>query len=180
MTLFKETYRIESARLREWDYAWPWWYYVTICTKGAVECFGRVVDGEMVLSPLGEIARSCWGAIPGHLSYVDLDVMQIMPNHIHGIIILKEDPRRDVASNVSTNASAMSRISPKRGSLGVVVRSYKSAVTRCAHRYGFPSFAWQSRFYDHVIRHERDLARIRTYITKNVLAWTLDRERVVR
>ncbi len=100
MSLYKNKYRIESARLKEWDYANPWWYYVTINTKDHIPYFGEIVDEGIVLNELGLIADTFWKQVPVHYQNVELDYFVVMPNHIHGIIILND--RRDVACNVST------------------------------------------------------------------------------
>ena len=184
MTLFKNKYRIESARLQGYDYSLPGEYFVTICAGGMVEYFGDVVNGEMKRNDIGEIAHKIWMEIPNHHEYTMLDEFIIMPNHVHGIIILCEHGHgkdvanknklsivdgRDVACNVST------KISPKRGSLGTVVRSYKSAVSNWCHANGYPDFSWQPRFYDHIIRNDKGLNAIREYIQNNPAQWEFDR-----
>lgn len=170
MTLFKNKYRIESARLKGYDYSSPGEYFVTICTGGMIEYFGNVVNGEMNRNDVGEIANRLWLDIPNHHKNTMLDEFTIMPNHVHGIIILCEnDNGRDVACNASTG------ISPKRGSLGVIVRSFKSAVSNWCHSNGYPDFSWQPRFYDHIIRDEKGLNAIRQYIKNNPAHWDYDR-----
>jgi putative transposase len=174
MTLFKNKYRIESARLKGYDYSSPVEYFVTICTGGMIEYFGEVVDGEIKRNAMGEIAHQMWMHIPNHHEHVMLDESIVMPNHVHGIIVLCENNHgRDVACNVSTGNIA--RISPKRGSLGTIVRSYKSAVSNWCHANGHPDFFWQSRFYDHIIRDEKGLNAIREYIQNNPAQWEYDR-----
>ena len=88
MSLYQNKYRIETIRSTEWDYSNPWWYYVTINTKNRVSYFGEVVNEEMVLNKLGQVAETFWKQIPIHYRNVELDYYVIMPNHIHGIIIL--------------------------------------------------------------------------------------------
>ena len=173
MTKFKDKYRVESARLRGWDYAAAGWYFVTICTHQRACVFGRVVGDDVELSPLGEIAYQYWVEIPAHNPGVETDAFSIMPNHTHGIVAL---PPRPVETQhaASLQASPMSAISPKAGSLSAIVRSYKSAVTRWAGLNGYDSFAWQAGFHDHIIRDEAELNRIRRYIHDNPLKWTLD------
>ena len=127
MELIKNKYRINSPRLNGWDYSNPWWYYITINTDNHKYFFGNVVDGKMVLNELGKAANDSWRAIPQHHKNVEIDIYVIMPNHVHGIIILN-NISKDVACNVSTNK--MSIISPKQNSLSTVVRSFKSAVTK--------------------------------------------------
>ncbi len=77
-----------SIRLREYDYSQPGAYFITICTQNRTCLFGNVVDGKMVLNDAGEFARKCWMEIPNHFPRVTLDEFVIMPNHIHGIIII--------------------------------------------------------------------------------------------
>jgi len=151
-----------------------------------MECFfGEIKDGMMKYSPLGNIARRCWMEIPDHFS-VDLDVFQVMPNHVHGIVIIRDDDiamdrdvrgcnGRDVQLNVSTAANRMSAISPKVGSLGVVLRTYKAAVTTMARSINHPDFAWQPRYHDHIIGTERAFKKIQEYIVNNVARWEFDK-----
>jgi len=173
MTKFKETFRVESTRLKEWDYSNPWWYYVTINTKNHIHYFGKIVNEEIVLNEIGIHARKTWEEIPNHFQNIELDYFVIMPNHIHGIIIINKNSK-DVACNVSTNK--YSQISPKGNSLSVIVRSYKSAVAKFAHENGLMSFSWQERFYDRIIRNEKELYNIRKYIEQNPLKWELEKD----
>jgi REP element-mobilizing transposase RayT len=91
MTLFNNKYRIESARLKGYDYSFPGEYFVTICTGGMIEYFGDVMDGEIKRNDVGEIAHKAWIEIPNHHKHVMLDEFIIMPNHVHGIIVLCEN-----------------------------------------------------------------------------------------
>ena len=178
MTLYKDKYRIESARLKDWDYASAGCYFVTICTQNREPYFGEVIEQAVHLSPVGEIACQFWSEIPQHSSSnIQVDAFVVMPNHIHGIIVIEDVNGRDVACNVSTG-STMSKISPKAGSLGAIVRSYKSAVTRWARMNQQPFFDWQARFFDHIIRDEKGLNRIRDYIATNPVRWDSDRNNV--
>ena len=174
MAKFRNVFRIESARLKEWDYSNPWWYYITVNTKGHKFYFGEIIDGEMYQNQLGEILKKCWIDIPKHFQNAELDYYVIMPNHLHGIIILNESGK-DVACNVSTD-NKYSEISPKPGSLSTIIRSLKSEVTREIHRIGYHDFNWQPRFYDRIIRNEKELYKIRNYIEKNPLKWFLEKE----
>ena len=184
MTRFRDRYRIESARLRGWDYASEGWYFVTVCTVNRECLLGEIIKSRMVLSSIGQIARQYWEEIPDHFPNVKMDAFIIMPNHIHGIINIDNGrdvaSGRDVACYVSTrsNDDIMSNISPVRGSLGTVIRSYKSAVTRWCRKRGRPYVVWQPRFYDHVVRNEESLNRIRGYIRDNPVKWVTDKERV--
>lgn len=187
-----------SIRLKGWDYSQPSWYYVTIVVKERRCDFGRVVNESVALSELGSAADACWTQIPEHHEGVGLDEYVVMPNHMHGIVIINEKPRgdihcrhvagKDVQLNVLTNADVPTddhpsnirdkrhSISPVKGSLSVIIRTFKAAVTTWARSNGHPEFAWQGRFHDHIIRDEDDLYRIRTYIRNNPLKWALDEE----
>ena len=171
---FKRKYRIVYARLRSWDYASPGWYFVTICTKQLKPYLGKIGEGLLILNELGQITYQYWSEIPQHHTYVTIDEFIVMPNHIHGILILAETLTVETLHAASLLSSTMSSISPRRGSLGVIIRSFKSAVTRWARKNGHPNFAWQPRFYDHIIRNEDALSRIRTYIQNNPMKWEHD------
>jgi len=146
MALFKGKYRIESARLKGWDYASPGWYFVTICTRQMEPFFGDVVDGEMQLSPVGKAARAFWAEIPDHHPNVELDEYVIMPNHMHGIVVIKEPAvETPPTANVETPPTVETRYiaslqrpdsasaAKSRGrSLSVIIGTYKAAVTRWA------------------------------------------------
>lgn len=99
MSKYHNKYRIETARLKEWDYSTPWWYYVTIKTKDQFDHFGKVVNGKMNLNDLGKMVEQEWLKTNVIRKYVELDYFVIMPNHLHGIIILNNntvvEARRD-------------------------------------------------------------------------------------
>jgi putative transposase len=165
MTKFKGKYRVESTRLPGWDYAGAGWYFVTICTRNRECLFGDIVDGEMHLSSIGEIVAEEWQKTPDIRPNVVLDEWVIMPNHLHGIIIIERD--------VSTTTTTPSRL--KAGSLGAIIGQVKSICTKRIWAIGHTDFAWQARFYDHIIRNEASLKRIREYIVNNPAKWKEDR-----
>lgn len=166
---YKNKYRAESSRLKEWDYTTPWWYYVTICTKHFRNWFGDVKDGQMILNDLGKIVEEEWLKTKEIRTNVDLDYSVIMPNHFHGIPIIQGT---EIASSVETHRDASLRI--VKNNLSDIIRGFKGSVTKRIHLIGFKKFQWQPRFYDHIIRNEEDLRRIRNYIQKNPLKWELD------
>ncbi len=189
MTLYKNKYRIESSRLKHYNYAENGCYFVTICCQDKLCFFGNINAGNMQFSPVGEIADKFWLEIPQHFQDIDIDAFIIMPNHVHGIVIIDHpngrdvDPRsRDVACNVSTKdddyniSRVMSDLAPKAGSLSVIIRSYKAVVTRWCRKNGYDNFGWQTRFYDHIIRDEQSLDQIREYIVNNPAKWNKDQD----
>ena len=193
---FQNKYRIPSARCKNWDYTNDAAYFITICTQNRHHYFGKIIDGEMYLSDTGKIANEFWSEIPKHFPFVELGNFVIMPNHIHGILILNKpvetlhcnvsNPNENndalhcnveniqtLQCNVSTEKNDMGKISPKSGSVSVIVRSFKSAVTKISKKTN-PDFGWQSRFYDHVIRDAVSFENIRNYIDQNPLKWKED------
>jgi REP element-mobilizing transposase RayT len=180
MILFKNKYRIESARLKGWDYRNPGYYFVTICTHQREHFFGAVKGNDVQLSPIGEIAAKFWSEIPSHHKGIELDEWIVMPNHVHGIVIINNRVEtfhgKTFRGTSLPEKPKMSAISPKTGSLSVVIRSYKSAVSYRVGLNGFKEFAWQSRFYDHIIRDEKSLNNIRQYIFDNPIKWETDKE----
>jgi putative transposase len=276
--LYKNKYRIESTRQQNWDYSSNGWYYVTICTHDRIHYFGTIQNGKMSLSDMGVIAQQYWREIPNHFPMVRLDEWVIMPNHVHGIIVIDDtaisgpngiranaqggalrgdfvsrglhDPhisetsgisrgshgscsparsrscpcsrsrsrsRRDKAlpclyhhhhhhhadadAETGTNADTPTNTNfndnnngndmnnnqtipktPKsrfqnqgKGTISAIIGSYKSVCTKTintSHKKN--QFAWQPRFYDHIIRDEMELNRIRAYILNNPGNWNMD------
>src|SRR4030095_10657053 len=111
-------------RLRAHDYTAPGSYFVTVCAHDRAWLFGQVVDGRVRLSKAGEILRGCWIAIPDHFSFVTLEDCVIMPNHLHGIVVLGTTEK-----SLSATPPRQSR-GPVPRSLGALVGSFKSAVAR--------------------------------------------------
>ena len=188
-SLFRNKFRNESFRLNTHDYASDGTYFITICTHMGLSYFGNISNGKMILSESGRIAFKLWYALPEHFSFVSLDEFVVMPNHVHGIIIiqsptavgtlhatsLQQQPTPPVwnlhtTSRRSIQNEFMSTISPKPGSLPTVIRSYKSAVSKNIH-LSDPDFSWQPRYYDHLIHSARELDRIRDYIINNPIKW---------
>ncbi len=191
---YKNKYRIPSARLPHWDYRWAGAYFITICTAKRHHYFGDVENGKMILSPIGVIADILWYEIKNHQKNVELGEFVVMPNHVHGIIILKNDMDLDInmdtvetlhatslptsttlppTSQPTSTQNQYSKISPKSNSISTIIRSYKSAVTKHARRLGY-DFAWQTRFYDHIIKNEKSFTKISEYIINNPQKWQKD------
>lgn len=173
MKKYKNKYRIESARAHWWDYGWNGAYFVTICTQNRRHYFGEIRRGIMGLSENGIIAHQCWIDIPNHFPFVKLDAHVIMPNHVHGIIIIdKPDDGRDNGRPTPNNPK--NKFGPQSKNLASIVRGYKIGVTKNA-RLIDPDFAWQPRFHDHIIRNTGEFDRIANYIHNNPLNWNNDK-----
>ena len=191
---YQNKYRISSARLKNYDYSSNGAYFVTIVTKNRTHFFGKIVDdgknaiNRVSLSKIGKIAQKYWDEIPQHFPFIKLDEMVVMPNHIHGILII--DKPTDVVETTPTASIPPSTKKPrnknhnpewKPGTIGVILNQFKRICTIKSHLAKTPklgvstTFAWQSRFHDRIIRNENELNRIRKYIIKNPEMWGRDR-----
>ena len=171
MSLFLNKYRNESIRLPNYDYTSSGYYFVTICTDDRNYYFGSIENGDMQLSDYGKIAQFCWVEIPNHFKHALLDEYIIMPNHIHGILILTD--RKETNSNQVQEAFGK----PVVGSLGTILRSYKSAVTKMIHEKDInsPKKIWQKGYYEKILRSEKGLFNVQRYINQNPKNWIKDR-----
>ena len=185
MKKFQNKYRIPSARAQWWDYGNDGAYFITICTKDRECCFGDVVEGKMQLSHLGLLADVFWYEIKNHAKNITLDAFQVMPNHIHGILILNGNKREtdnethDVVE--TTHALSLPETPGQKryqhqgsNTISSITGSYKSAVTKHADRLGY-RFEWQERFYDIIIRDEESYRKIVNYIKNNPAKWEDDK-----
>lgn len=168
-----------SIRLRQYDYSQPGAYFVTICAHQAFSVkysFSSVVDDRVVLTEAGSILESEWLRTAEMRRTVMVDTYVLMPNHLHGIIILSEDPASNVV--VTREVSYRTRqYGPTPGSVGAIVAGFKAATTsRIRKHLGSDDLqVWQRNYFEHIIRNERALALVREYIAANPLRWTLDR-----
>jgi REP element-mobilizing transposase RayT len=153
-----------SIRLRGHDYSSPGWYFVTLCTEGKLHVFGEVVQGEMHRNAAGEMVAACWRWLEKRHHQVKLDEWIVMPNHLHGIIVV-------------TEARGGSRTAPTKP-LGRLIGAFKTVSTSRvnAEREAPHAELWQRDFYERIIRHDRELEMIREYIRTNPLRWAADPE----
>ena len=177
MKKYNNKYRIESVRLKNWDYRNNGAYFITINTGNRKHFFGEIINSEMQLSPIGEYAENFWMEIPKHFPFVELGNFVVMPNHTHGILIINNTDSvmdKSLQCNDSTGNQYYSDISPKSGSLSTIIRSYKSVVSKHARLLN-PEFNWQPKFHDHVIRNSESFERIQNYIENNPSNWKEDK-----
>ncbi|MBT4722266.1 transposase [Candidatus Falkowbacteria bacterium] len=215
MEKYKDKYRTESTRLQYWDYSSPGYYFITICTKNREDYFGEIKNEKICLNKIGNVAQRFWLEIPNHFSNVTLNEFVIMPNHVHGIVVINDatainasnvltDDVNNVndANNVetrqclvSTNVDITKTVEhtnrpPTTGqnigknrfqnqgknTISSIIGSYKSVCTKTINKTQNQfHFAWQPRFYEHIIRSTKSLERIRHYILNNPTNWHLDR-----
>ena len=195
---FKNKYRIDSARAKWHDYD-DGFYFITICTKNR-ECFlGTIQNNEMILSETGKYAEECIRMMETIHNDVTVPLFQIMPNHIHCIIIVEtpyydvskkhnEDNLRRYDGDMRHNNNNLRRhdddgrrhgmtslqdVANNCGRLSHIISRFKSAVTKFAKEHDI-TFAWQTRFHDHIIRNQKEMDLITEYIENNVRKWEED------
>ena len=176
-----EKHHRRSIRLKEYDYSQAGAYFVTVCTHNRECILGEVANGEVLLSEFGKIVESVWFDLPKHYPNVELDAFVIMPNHVHGIIIVG-----DVAVGAglidhagADHVGAGFKPAPTRQyALSEVVRGFKTFSARRINEIRATSGTpvWQRNYYEHIVRDEDRLNRIREYIINNPMRWQFDRE----
>ena len=195
-----DIHRRRSIRFQGYDYSQAGAYFITICTQNRECMFGEIVDGKMVLNHAGKMIQTVWDEIPIHYAGIETDEFVVMPNHIHGIIIIVVGAT-PCGCPVSTRGCPVStpRACPDNGqprgvvptepagntetlSLGDMVHRFKTMTTK---RYAdgvkqngwapFPGRLWQRNYWEHIVRNEMELNRIREYIHTNPTQWKFDR-----
>jgi putative transposase len=196
--------RRSTNRAEEYDYSTPGWYFVTVCTHELRHLFGEVVEGQMVLNDFGRIVAEEWNRIAITRPNIELDTFIVMPNHFHGIIVIRDQPplvratpcvalgsvgpacQIQVPCDETAGADAprathgVARTNSWKlssDSVGAIVGQIKSASSRRVNRLrNTPGERiWHRNYYDHIIRDERDLDRVREYIAGNPGNWAFDR-----
>jgi len=176
--LYQNKYRIESARFKGDDYN-NGYYFVTLCTKDREHTLGEIIDNKINLSPIGEFTLKTISEANIYHPYCSIKSFAIMPNHIHAIIYVAYNVINDKTQNNNkddndlTINQHMKRINELRGKLSVVVGAIKSTIKRFANDNDIP-FAWQPRFYDHIITNADEMKAIKTYIENNAAKWNGD------
>lgn len=187
-----------SIRLKGYDYSQAGLYFITICVHGRKCLFGKIVDNEMVLNDFGTIAYQQWEKLSERFTNMELDVFQIMPNHMHGIIVLNDfvgatlavapndgvAPNNTVTDNNSVADAKGAGASPapttKPKNVGDIVGAYKSLVANeCLEIYKTKNEMmgklWQRNYHEHIIRDEQSYQRISEYIINNPKNWKADK-----
>jgi putative transposase len=191
MEKYKNKYRNDSIRLKNWDYGSSGCYFITICTKNREQYFGRIVNNDethnenvrvrngagsdmrngavvgtqnfasLRATPIGKIAHQYWTEIPDHFPFVKLDEFILMPDHVHGVLCIDRPGYYQWVKN---------KFAPQSQNLASVIRGYKAGVKKYATLNNI-EFAWQPRFYEHIVRSANRLTIIRQYIKNNPAQW---------
>ncbi len=161
-----------SIRLREFDYSQSGWYYVTLCTQNKKCLFGEISSGKVILNEYGKIVEEEWLKTKVIRKNIELDYYCIMPNHLHGIIIIENKIKNN------TPVGATRRVAPtlQPNSLGSIIGQFKSISTKRINRLNNTpgNSIWQRNYFEHILRNENDLYNTRNYIQNNPLKWELD------
>ncbi len=188
--------RRKSTRLPGYDYTQPGAYFVTLCTCNRVSLFGEIVAGEMHCNDFGRITSKTWEWLSQQYLYIELDAWIVMPNHLHGIVMINQDcrgrsrpaptsgNRSDLAFGVqpvsapvnpSTNTIDDSMI---RKPLGQIIGAFKTVSGKQINllRNSPSKPVWQRSFFEHIIRNDKSLEIIRSYIINNPMRWNLDKD----
>lgn len=161
-----------SIRLREYDYTEVGAYFVTICTYNRECLFGKIVHGEMRLNDFGNGIECEWLHTAIIRPYLELEESVIMPNHMHGIVSIRDEGRGKACLAPTTGTFGR----PVAGSLPTIIGAFKSASTkRINEMRGTPGAPlWQRNYFEHVIRNEAELNQVREYIVANPARWAED------
>ena len=165
-------YRIESHRLKGYDYASAGAYFLTVCTHRREPLFGKIVRGRMQRNPFGQIVWDEWFRSAEIRSEIELDAFVVMPDHIHGIVLIHpNDP--SPPDDVSESGSERPKGPPPK-SIGAFMAGFKSAATLAINQLrqspGAP--VWQRNYHDRIVRDLAHINRIRFYIANNPRKWT--------
>jgi putative transposase len=164
-----------SIRLPNFDYSQAGAYFVTICTKNRKCLFGEILNREMKLNDDGIFVSSCWVDIPKHFPHAKLDAYVIMPNHIHGIIVLDDN-----AVGANNYSPLPHRPKGTAKTIGSIIRGFKIGATKGLQQKLPDIKLWQRNYFEHVIRNDNDLNQIRQYVIDNPLNWAKDENYVCR
>ena len=187
MDKFQNKYRIPSARAQWWDYANAGACFITICTQNRECYFGEIVETRFIASELGKTAEEYWIEIPVQFQYIELGAYVIMPNHIHGILIINDTPAVETRLIASLQTQQIRQTPAQKtggfagtknpmlnNNISRVIRWYKGICTFNMRKI-HADFQWQSRFHDHIIRDDEEYQRIADYINTNPQNWERDK-----
>ena len=167
-----------SIRLQGYDYSRAGAYFLTVCATNRVCLFGDIANGQMRLNDAGRMAMECWNEIPCHFPDVTLDAFVVMPNHVHGVLMITDT----VGAKHTVGAKNVSPLQPGQRphgtskTIGSIIRGFKIGVTKWMRTHANVHDVWQRNYYEHVIRNNDELNRVREYIVNNPAQWSLDRE----
>lgn len=167
----KKFYTRRNNRLKGYSYTLNGYYYVTICTDRRIEWLGNIINYEMIINLYGTICQKCWVDLPNHYNNLDIDTFIIMPNHIHGILIIDNVYKREGYKPSPTD---------KLYSLSEIIRGFKTFSSKEINKIIKikNKFKWQRSFYEHIIRNDKSMNNIREYIINNPSTWEKEKNNI--
>lgn len=176
-----------SIRLKGYNYSREGVYFVNLCCRQRACLFGEIVAGEMHLNALGAAVAACWWVIPDHFPHAALDAFVVMPNHLHGIIVLTGNGVAAIDGGDGNGAnvdeanvySPLHKPLPLRSpslTIGSIVRGFKIGVGKWLRAQGSDTQIWQRNYYEQIVRDDTGLQRVRQYIADNPARWDDDAE----
>ena len=169
-----EKHHRRSIRLKGYDYRQAGFYYVTICCYQRQCLFGEIVNGVMQPNLIGQTVVAVWNRLTQHFPFIELDAFVLMPNHVHGIIVIEE---REIKLDPQVNSNSSLPQGTQSGSLGAIIKNFKSVSKRRINRLNKNKLTiWQRGYHDKIIRNEEAYENIRRYILENPLKWDEDEE----
>ena len=175
---FNDKYRIESTRHPNWNYSSNGIYFITICTLNKNHFFGKIIKNKVLLSEKGKIATNHWKEIVKYYPQVILEDFVIMPNHVHGLIRIKNVETTNLGvSNINkvelNNKNSIGLEKWKSSLMAKIINQFKRTTTiEMKNKNLF--FGWQSRFFDEIIKNEKHYWAIKKYIQDNPKNWEKD------
>ncbi|RKY37505.1 MAG: hypothetical protein DRP78_00965 [Candidatus Omnitrophota bacterium] len=158
--------RKSRNRLEGYDYSQSNYYYVTVCTDNRKGQFGEIKDNRMLLNYHGQIVKQQWQWLAKQYSYITLDEYVVMPNHVHGILIINKRTGHDLSLQI------------KIKSLSSLIGAFKTTSSKLIHQNGLSDFTWQRSFHDHIILNDKSLTKIQEYIINNPSTWDQDENNI--
>jgi len=179
MSLYKNKYRVESARMSVWNYGLPASYFVTICTRDRVNHFGQIENETIILNKAGSIVQEEWLRTPIIREDMNVSLAEfvVMPNHFHGIIRIGKNKYNSSGVHEiynPLNPDEHKKFGAQSKNLGSIIRGFKSAVSRNIKLLE-PDFGWQDRYHDQVITNDEHYLNLKYYILNNPRSWKDDK-----
>lgn len=193
---FLGKYRTESLRLKGWDYSEDGAYFITICTKNREPAFGEIKNGKLIETEQSKICESCWLDLPNHYPNCVLDAFVIMPNHVHGVVLIDNwrggrdgnnveaihtvETIHELSLQTRTQIQPRTRKQRRQMMIPKIVGRFKMQVAKQINIFQNTSGQpfWQRDYYDHIVRDEDELSRIREYIWNNPANWRNDENHI--
>jgi len=175
MEKYKNKYRVESNRLKGYNYASEGVYFLTICVKNFLCEFGKIENDAMILNDFGKIVEAEWKKSEIIRKEIKLGAFCVMPNHFHSIVTIGNPILPEKSEKLPQTKGYISDFRAEKHSISALMIGFKSSSNRQIQKSGNKSFEWQPNYYDHIIRDIQEFNRIENYIKTNPQSWNKDK-----